>query len=122
MWKKGENAGYQHFLLFLQCFPKAFRTGSLNILIMFKRVKSLTKHLKGIDQRSDCTHIFGFSRIRVVVLNAHPHWSPLTPIKLKNCYEIFHLVTLVVVVIRTNVFKINFRVKYNFLSDSVDHP
>ena len=21
---KGENAGYQHFLLFLQCFPKAF--------------------------------------------------------------------------------------------------
>ena len=21
---KGENAGYQHFMLFLQCFPKAF--------------------------------------------------------------------------------------------------
>ena len=25
---KEENAGYQHFLLFLQCFEKAFYTGS----------------------------------------------------------------------------------------------
>ena len=25
---KGENAGYQHFLLFLQCFPKAFNSVS----------------------------------------------------------------------------------------------
>ena len=25
---KGENAGYQHFLLFPQCFQKAFFTGS----------------------------------------------------------------------------------------------
>ena len=30
---KGENAGYQHFLLFLQCFPKAFYwySGSLKV-------------------------------------------------------------------------------------------
>ena len=27
---KGENAGYQHFLLFPQCFQKAFSLGSLN--------------------------------------------------------------------------------------------
>ena len=26
---KGENAGYQHFLLFPQCFPKASFSGSL---------------------------------------------------------------------------------------------
>ena len=26
---KGENAGYEHFLLFLQCFQKAFYSGSL---------------------------------------------------------------------------------------------
>ena len=26
---KGENAGYQHFLLFPQCFQKTFYTGSL---------------------------------------------------------------------------------------------
>ena len=28
---KGENAGYQHFLLFLQCFQKASSTGSLKV-------------------------------------------------------------------------------------------
>ena len=27
--EKGENAGYQHFLLFLQCFQKASLPGSL---------------------------------------------------------------------------------------------
>ena len=26
---KGENAGYQHFLLFLQCFPKSSSLDSL---------------------------------------------------------------------------------------------
>ena len=29
---KGENAGYQHFLLFLQCFQKAFFPGSLKVM------------------------------------------------------------------------------------------
>ena len=28
---KGENAGYQHFLLFLQCFPKPSSLGSLKV-------------------------------------------------------------------------------------------
>ena len=28
---KGENAGYQHFLLFQQCFQKASYTGSLKV-------------------------------------------------------------------------------------------
>ena len=27
--EKGENAGYQHFLLFPQCFQKYFSSGSL---------------------------------------------------------------------------------------------
>ena len=35
---KGENAGYQHFLLFPQCFQKAFYTGSLNVGIVLYRV------------------------------------------------------------------------------------
>ena len=35
---KGKNAGYQHFLLFLQCFQKATSLGSLKIGIVFKRV------------------------------------------------------------------------------------
>ena len=32
---KGENAGYQHFLLFLQCFPKTFSSGSLKVGIVW---------------------------------------------------------------------------------------
>ena len=31
---KGENAGYQHLLLFPQCFQKAFYSGSLKVGIM----------------------------------------------------------------------------------------
>ena len=34
---KGENAGYQHFLLFPQCFRKA---SPLKVVIMWQRVKS----------------------------------------------------------------------------------
>ena len=32
--EKGENAGYQHFLLFPQCFQKAFLFGSLKVGIV----------------------------------------------------------------------------------------
>ena len=39
---KGENAGYQHFLLFLDCFEKPFSTGSLNIgVVQYKSAKSI---------------------------------------------------------------------------------
>ena len=31
---KGENAGYQHFLLFLQCFQKAFPCRQLKVGIV----------------------------------------------------------------------------------------
>ena len=31
----GENAGYQHFLLFPQCFQKAFSLGSLKVGIVW---------------------------------------------------------------------------------------
>ena len=33
---KGENAGYQHFLLFPQCFRKASYTGSLKVGIVIE--------------------------------------------------------------------------------------
>ena len=36
---KGENAGYQHFLLFPQCFQKASFSGSSKVGIVWKRVK-----------------------------------------------------------------------------------
>ena len=32
---KGENAGHQHFLLFPQCFQKAFSSGVLKVGIMW---------------------------------------------------------------------------------------
>ena len=37
---KGENAGYQHFLLFLQCFQKPFSSRSLKVGIVWEKVKS----------------------------------------------------------------------------------
>ena len=37
--RKGENAGYHHFLLFLQCFQKASSSGSLKVKIMWQRLK-----------------------------------------------------------------------------------
>ena len=33
--RKGENAGYQHFLLFPQCFQKASILGSLNVGVLW---------------------------------------------------------------------------------------
>ena len=35
---KGENAGFQHFLLFLQCFPKPSSFGSLKVGIVCQDV------------------------------------------------------------------------------------
>ena len=35
---KGENAGYQHFLLFPPCFLKASFPGSLKVGIVWQRV------------------------------------------------------------------------------------
>ena len=36
---KGENAGYQHYLLFPQCFQKASFSGLLKVGIVWLRVK-----------------------------------------------------------------------------------
>ena len=35
---KGENAGYQHFLLFPKCFQKPLSSGSLKVGIVWYRV------------------------------------------------------------------------------------
>ena len=45
---KGENAGYQHFLLFPHCFQKASFLGLLKVGIMWKRVETkprVNKHV-----------------------------------------------------------------------------
>ena len=38
---KGEKAGFQHFLLFLQSFRKASSTGPLKVRIVWQRVYSI---------------------------------------------------------------------------------
>ena len=38
---KGDNAGYQHFLLFPQCFHNAYPSGLLKVRILWYRVKNL---------------------------------------------------------------------------------
>ena len=40
---KGENAGYQNFLLFPQCFQKAIFTGSLEVWIVWVKGLKLFK-------------------------------------------------------------------------------
>ena len=42
--EKGENAGYQHFLLFPQCFQKVYLSGSLKVEIVSYRVKPTVYH------------------------------------------------------------------------------
>ena len=51
---KGENAGYQHFLNFPQCFQRAFFSGSLKVGIVWERVK-LNKNGKKFSKRVENT-------------------------------------------------------------------
>ena len=46
---KGENAGYQHFLLFPRCFPKPFPIGLLKVMIVWWRFNSIPNK-KSLDQ------------------------------------------------------------------------
>ena len=38
---KGENADYQHFLLFSQCFQKPSLSGSLKVGVVWQRVNAI---------------------------------------------------------------------------------
>ena len=38
--QKGESAGFQHFLLFLKCFPKPSSLGSLKVGLCGKELKA----------------------------------------------------------------------------------
>ena len=42
---KGENAGYQHFLLFPLCFPKLSTSGSLKVGIVWSRVNAIARSI-----------------------------------------------------------------------------
>ena len=49
---KGENAGYQHFLLFPQYFEKAFFPDASKGVIMWERVKTQFQHLLNCRQKA----------------------------------------------------------------------
>ena len=49
---KGENAGYQHFLLFPQCFQKASSRGLLKVRIVRKMVKEVQISSDGQEAHS----------------------------------------------------------------------
>ena len=42
--EKGESAGYQHVLLFSQCFLKGSSAGSLKVVIVWERVNAVQVH------------------------------------------------------------------------------
>ena len=52
---KGENASYQHFLLFPQCFQKASYTGFLKVGSKWERVNNIP----------DCGEIIRFSQSEI---------------------------------------------------------
>ena len=45
---KGENAGYQHFLLFPECFKKSFPQGSLKVGNVWYKAECHRKYLSGL--------------------------------------------------------------------------
>ena len=54
---KGENAGYQHFLHFPQCFQKASFEVLLKVGIVWLRVKVISQHdLSDPSDKSKCKH------------------------------------------------------------------
>ena len=65
---KGENAGYQHFLLFLQSFPKPSSLGSLKVRNVWCRVKQYF--------RSQCN----YPSIPEVLFTSTPHNIPSKPL------------------------------------------
>ena len=54
---KGENAGYQHFLLFLQCFQKASYSKLLKVGIVWQRVKTEMISVLVIRSRTSPTRV-----------------------------------------------------------------
>ena len=53
---KGENDGYQHFLLFQQCFQKASYPGLLTVLIVWYRVNTSFKIIRSFLLHNNSLH------------------------------------------------------------------
>ena len=73
--EKGENAGYQHFLLFSQCFQKAFSSWVSNVIIGWKRLNS----------RVNCNITFRISRRKHF---SDFHWLPYLKLRYTSHNEV----------------------------------
>ena len=52
---KGENAGYQHFLLFPQCFQKPYLSGHKKTGIVRQRINTIHKPVAAVVLNTDLT-------------------------------------------------------------------
>ena len=61
---KGEDAGYQHLLLFPECFQKASFLGSFKVEIVWKRVRQwsslLAREKRPFENQNGYQHYFLF--------------------------------------------------------------
>ena len=85
---KGENAGYQQFLLFPQCFPKPSSLGSLKVKIVLYRVnygQYLFKGKKYGGKRMKCWLPAFHLLLKHILTNLHPNsklwtvWQKVQP-------------------------------------------
>ena len=54
---KGENAGYQHFLLFPQCFQKPSVSGSLKLGLCGKEINDISMAKKLVEKGENEGHL-----------------------------------------------------------------
>ena len=106
---KGENAGFQHFLLFQQCFQKAIFSGSLKVGILWNRVKGnkfkvtiflndffwtfqnqdfSTRSLKMSEESPSCkTESMRINEANVMDESVEPDNDPLEQYQLRRTWE-----------------------------------
>ena len=70
--EKEKNAGYQHFLLFPQCFPKLSSVGSLKVGKVWLRVKPMPDSVSPNVAISKLHVLFGEEYLLIGQFNLYP--------------------------------------------------
>ena len=78
---KGENAGYQHFLLFPQCFQTTCFSGSLKVGTAWLRVKGLS--MRGLETVNHFERLaFGCKRLKIFTRSNHTDFRNCKPLQI----------------------------------------